>query len=205
MGGWPPDSVDVASEVFTALYAIELLHLCVTDPAHSVNSRVAANRAMGNGIVWLMQHQTSARLWSTGVVTEPWDSVIATAWVLHRLSATSEATIVGWRGCLEESLYALVQQALDLKTWRESTEAQRYRIEARIAASVFRAKEIPNISLRAQDASRLYLGGWSERLARWIEMTADADLDVATVTFALESIISQSQLKDAVEELLRSG
>jgi len=205
-GGWPPDSVATTSEVFTAFYAVELLHLAESDLAIPQTIRDGVPAARGRGLNWLMQNRGPDGLWLSGVLTTfAWDGALATAWILHRLSQTSNLPVDGWRACLDDALFAAIQQALDPQTWAGSTEAQRYRVEARIAAATSRARRIAGLSARSRDAARLYLGSWTERSEDWVGRLPSDEMDVGTAAFIIDGIVPGEQLRELGSRVLASA
>jgi hypothetical protein len=204
-GGWPPESAAATSPVFTAFYAVELLHLALSDPAIPERIRTAIPAARANGLRWLMEHRGPDGLWSSGVLRAfAWDGVFATAWVLHRLACTAEVPVAGWRHCLQEAMFVMIQHALEPQTWAGSTEAQRYRVEARVAAAVCRARRMSQLSARSREAARLYQGSWSARAANWVNQLPPEEMDVSTAAFLVWGLVSEEHLPDLGRAVLSS-
>lgn len=194
-GGWPAeDGATTRSELFTALYAIECLHLleCHADDVPA-DLAVRIPESKSTGIQWLLkQLHANGGLWSSGVLREfAWDRVHASAWVLHRLAKTADAPVDGWRESLDKVLLIMLQHARDQRTWLGSDEDQQHRVEARIAAAVRRCKDATWVSASSRDFSEIYLGGWSGRAQRWLNrLDLQRQMDVATAAFLIGGIVA---------------
>lgn len=203
-GGWPSDSVTTISPVFTAFYAVELLHLAFSDPDVPAEIRNAIPAARTNGLNWLMKQRGSDGLWSSSVFRDcAWDRPFTAAWVLHRLSPTASVGVKGWRQCLDDATYAMIQQALSPQTWAASTEAQRQRVEARIAAAASRVRQMDGLSPRSLDAVRLYLGAWTERAQNWVNRVPSDEIDVGTAAFLVYAMVPDERLPELGQEVLK--
>jgi len=204
-GGWPEDSVVTVSPVFTAFYATELLHLAAADEQFSQASRRAASEGRDRGVEWRMKDCDADGLWSTGVLSSfGWDKILASAWVLHRLAQTADIEVAGWKGCLDRALLSIVRKASTTETWDNSSESQRQRVEARIAASVERGSRIKGLSLATSEASDLFLAAWKTKAVRWVTQLPPEELDVATAAFLLEGLTTTGQLQGLAELIVRS-
>ena len=144
-------------------------------------------------------------MWTTSVLENfRWDNVLATAWVLHRLSQTSELPIEGWKGCLDDALFAMIHQAVDGKTWNGSPKTQRFRVEARVAAAVNRTQRIRGLSKRSREAAGLYLRSWVPRVEQWVTDLPPAEMDVGTASFIVDSMVAEGQLEEMGRIVLAS-
>jgi len=202
-GGWPSESASTISPVFTAFYAVELLHLTLSDPA--VPERLRANilDAQRNGISWLMNHREADGLWTSSALRDfAWDHVFATAWVLHRLAPLADVGVEGWCQCLDDALLAMVQAALAPQTWAGATESQRHRVEARVAAAVARAQHIKQLSARSLEAARLYRGAWKARVEDWLNRLPPDQMDVGTAAFLLWGMVPEERFTDIGKAVL---
>ena len=196
-GGWPSDSVMTISPVFTAFYGIELLHLASADSSIPVEISNAIPAARENALKWLMNQSGSDGLWSSSVFRDfAWDRVFTAAWVLHRLAQTANVAVDGWRQCLDDAAFVMIQQALDSQSWLGASEAQRHRVEARIAAAASRAQLIPGLSSRSVDSLQLYLGSWVERAKHWLARLPADELDVGTAAFLVDAMVPTERLRE---------
>jgi hypothetical protein len=202
-GGWPADSVRTISPVFTAFYGIELLHLAMSAPRIPSNIRKQLPKRIAKATTWLMNHRESDGLWASGVFPNSrWDHCFASAWVLHRLVPTSTSFARNWHECLEEAAFRMIQQALESETWVGSSEAQRQRVEARIAAAARRVLQMPKVSTRSLDAIDVYLHSWKQRVTDWIERVGMAEIDVGTAAFLAFALIPENRLAAAGEQII---
>jgi len=198
-GSWPPENPKTSSPVFTAIYALELLHLGSLDPATPARIRTAIPKARIKGMTWLLQQRGPDGLWPSGVLGEfAWDGLWATAWVLHRLVPTADVVFGRWTACVDDALFRLVQVALSQRTWAGSTEDQRYRVEARVAAAVRRAHIMKTkaLSSRSQDAARLYTGAWQARADHWVNQLSPGQMDVGTAAFLVWGLVPVERLAE---------
>ena len=204
-GGWPSDSVATVSPVFTAFYGVELLHLAFSNPDVPADIRNVIPTARAKGLKWLMDQRGSDGLWSSSVLRDfAWDRAFAAAWVLHRLAPTVNVGVKDWQQCLDDATYAMVQQALDPKTWVGSTEAQRHRVEARIAAAASRVSQIVELSPRSLEVTRLYRGSWRERAHDWLSRLPSDEIDVGTAAFLVYGLVPEEQLPEWGQEVLKA-
>ncbi len=95
-GGWPPGEGITVSEVFTVFYAAEFLTLCNLIEDIPKEMRRKAVLARDKGIDWLINDADQNKLWKSGVLDYPWDSLLSTAWVLRRLVHFKEITSELW-------------------------------------------------------------------------------------------------------------
>jgi len=195
-GGWPAESAGTISPVFTAIYAIELLYLALSESRLPNIMQMQIRDAMAGGLGWLRDNCKEG-LWSSGVLREfSWDRVCATAWVLHRLALTAEMPVEGWKACLDNAQFKMIEAARNPTTWLGSSEAQRYRIEARVVAAARRMSAINRISDRSREAALLYIGAWSARAENWVRHLNPDQLDLATATFLIWSLIPETQFAE---------
>lgn len=202
-GEWPAESVATTSPVFSALYAVELLHLAVSGDLVAPDLVDPARKARDRGIGWLMRNRDECGMWSTGVLARfPWDRVVASSWVVHRLIQTASLRVNGWRECLESALLAVISGARDSGTWVGCSEAQRQRIEARAAAAVSRVRRLPGAPASVQEAARSYLAEWRDRALRWAKAVPDEELDIATAAFMVEALATGDDLRKWARQVL---
>jgi hypothetical protein len=204
-GGWPSDSITTVSPVFTAFYAVELLHLASSDSDIRADIRNAIPAARAGGIRWMMDHRESDGLWTSSVLRNfAWDHAFTAAWVLHRLAPTVDVRVEGWRRCLDDATFTMIQQALDPKTWEEVNETQRHRVESRIAAAASRMGRILGLSSRSKDAVRLYMNSWTQRAKGWLRRVRFEEIDVGTAAFLIYALIPEESLRELGREVLRA-
>ena len=202
-GGWPPGAGVTLSEVFTVLYAVELLDLASADDALAPEIREDALLARDRGFGWLSAHRGRNGLWESGVLSEyPWDGVLTTAWIVHRLCPTWRVQVLGWRTCLEQVLSNMLRQSLDERTWNRSDTFERQRVEARVAAAAARAERAVELAPRSKDLVRVYLSAWRDRATMWARDLADSDLDLATAVFLLCGLYETAELQDRIKSVL---
>ena len=195
-GGWPADSVATISPVFTAIYAVELLHLASAMPEFDSELRSVARRARHRGIEWLIASRDARGLWTSGNLAEfGWDRALATAWVLHRLIQTDDHSVPGWHESLTRALMAMLDLALDPKTWVGCGEDQRQRVEARIASAAARVHAVYGALPGTVEVINPYIRMWRDRALVWLRDTSDDELDVATAAFMVQGLASHERLR----------
>jgi hypothetical protein len=204
-GGWPADSVATVSPVFTAFYAIELLHVASSNPDVPSEMLDQIPMARLKGINWLIQHRGPDGLWTSGALSDfRWDRAFTSAWVLHRLACTSELQVDQWNQCLDNATFEIIKQALDPGTWRESTEEQRYRVESRIAAAASRMRQVFALSAQSGGVADAYLGSWKTRARHWAARLPQKQWDVGTAAFLLNSLVTVAELPSLAEAVLKA-
>jgi hypothetical protein len=196
-GGWPSGGASTSSPVFTTIYGLELLHLAEANLALPEELRNGIPPARTRGIRHLMANRETTGLWSTSALRAySWDPLLATAWVLHRLAGTAGLQIEGWRYCLDDALARMIGLALAPQTWATVPEAERYRVEARVAAAAHRACEIGQFSNRSCEAAGLYLSSWKDRAVNWVNGLPTDEIDVGTAAFLVDALVPDSRLSE---------
>lgn len=205
-GGWPSDSATAISPVFTTIYGVELLHLAASNAALPERLHVEIPAARTRGIQYLMARREASGLWSTSALRAySWDHPLAAAWVIHRLAGTAELPIDGWRCCLDEALIGMIELALAPQTWANVPEAQRYRVEARIAAAARRARESGHFSSRSDEVAGLYLSSWKDRAAKWVDGLPADEIDVGTAAFLVDAFVPGDRLTELGRSVISSS
>lgn len=200
-GGWCPGEGARVSEVFTVLYAIELLSLCCTDKKFSEDVRNTAQVSRDRAAKWLLSATTEKGLWESGVLEDQeWDDVLSTAWVLHRLMPIKGINNPGWNVSLADIAALMISKVANPGTWKATGELQRFRAEARVAASACVALKAGFLSAHTAEAMEIYLSDWRRRTALLVLKINENDWDVATAVFVLEALFSTSQMQEAIKE-----
>lgn len=204
-GSWPSDSIKTISPVFTEFYGVEFLHLAASDPAIPSQLRTLIPARKDKAIGWLMNHRESDGLWSSSVFADfGWDHVFTAAWVLHRLASTWDSGSEDWQRCLDDATFAMTCRVLDQETWNGTSESQRYRVEARIAAAATRMLRLRGLSVRSKEACELYLGAWRVRTTDWLNKIALEQIDVATAAFLVFALIPGHTLAQLGRDILQA-
>lgn len=199
-GGWSSGDGDNISEIFTVLYAIELLTLCGSNERLGQQTRACCLGSRKRALSWLISQSRSRCLWRSGVLPEfAWDDVVTTAWVLHRLGLIEDAHIPEWSRCVDQAASAMTSKAFQESTWIGSTDLQRFRVEARVAAAISRLLTADSLILDARELMQLYIFEWRRRSLEVAAGLAENEWDVATLTFVMESLFSTEQLRVEAE------
>lgn len=194
-GGWAPGSGTTISEVITVLYAAELLHLCADDHKLEQKTRSDCESSRDRALAWLLANRSTQGLWSSGVLTEyPWDDLLTTAWVVHRLAPLHQVYRPMWVAGLRLALHNMVRRTMDPGFWTTNDVLQRNRVEARIAAATSKAKKLIELDEQERGLADLYLSGWKTQASAWVKSTQDAALDVGTVAFLLQGLLDEFEL-----------
>jgi hypothetical protein len=90
----------------------------------------------------------------------------------------------------------MIEVASAPETWAGATEAHRYRVEARVAAAVCRARHISQLSARSIEAARLYEGAWKARAEDWVSRQPTEQIDVGTAAFLVWGLVPEERLND---------
>lgn len=196
-GGWAPGSGTTISEVFTVLYAVELLHLCANDSQFEPHIRSACEPSRDRALAWFLANRSAQGLWNSGVLTEYlWDDLQTTAWIIHRLAPLHQVHRPIWSDGLRIALRNMVRRTMEPNFWPGNDFAQRNRVEARIAAATARAKKLIELDEQERGLVDLYLSGWRTQATEWVKSTTDEALDVGTVAFLLQGLFDNSELID---------
>ena len=200
-GGWPAGDGATISELFTVAYALELLYLSVTDESltHALQESCQAGRDRAAG--WLIKHLGEGPLWRCPQFQSfLWGDVFTTAWLLHRLSVMQSLNIDGWRTRLHRAADAMIEAALRPGTWSGSPEAQRFRVESRVAASAASLRRHLGPPTDLREKTDLYLAEWNRRASGWFEALPIEEWDLSTVIFMLDSMHTHAELQRIVHD-----
>lgn len=197
-GGWPVGEGKTISEVFTVLYAIEVLSLCSKDNSFPDDRRELARKGRDKAAEWFLSARTTGNLWESGVLDYIWDDIFVTAWVLHRLAPIAGIRVEQWTDSLKRSAVLMIQKATDSQTWKGSSEIQRFRVEARIAASVSAILYAGFVDGGDHEYLEIYMSDWRRRGSALASKIKDDEWDVATASFILESLFSIEQMREEV-------
>jgi len=201
-GGWPPGEGITVSEVFTVLYAIELLGLCISDNRLSEEIRRRCTASLDLAARWLIASVGDNGLWSSGVLKEfTWDDIVTTAWVIHRLSPAEGISVPGWHECLSHATSRMASKTVNTDTWNGTSEIQRFRVEARVAASISVVLSCKLLDSASRDLSEIYLNDWRIRSLSYASILHDDEMDVATATFVLQALVSRKGIRELAEEV----
>jgi hypothetical protein len=196
-GGWLPADPKSDSAVFTTLYGLECLLLADRNPV-IIDRGLKLTDARTDAFGWLEKERDSAGLWSTGVFRDrPWDRIIATGWVLHRLSAFPEDLPQNVHSYLHKATDSLVRLATSSQTWAGIPEAQRFRLESRAAGAVGRIARANLLPEHLLEASQRYLSAWNAALPSLFNRLRPEDVDVSTATFAVWACSSVAEMRKA--------
>ena len=195
-GGWPPGEGNTVSELFTVFYAVEFLSLCssLERPDASLNQRCLSAR--DRGLQWLVAAVGDNGLWSGGVLEFPWESLHATAWLLHRLAPVVPMVDHRWRQCLHDVLATTLRRSADPRTWISTETRQRFQVEARVAAAVRTCTDSLRLPGALAEACGDYLDGWCKRYPNPFALMSREEIDLATELFALCALVPRTRLPD---------
>jgi hypothetical protein len=193
-GGWPPGEGETISELYSAMYAVELLTLCDGLKDFASDNRNEIIKARDNGIRWLMSNVSSERLWHSGVLKTSWDGIWATSWILHRLSPISNGAVQGWTNCLGSACDQMIRKTLEPQLLEDSPNLQRFRVEARVAAAITVAVRSLKLSTLTSVMIEDYLKDWKRRTLYVLNTLPDNEMDLATSLFLIEALIEREEL-----------
>jgi hypothetical protein len=202
-GGWLPADPKADSAVMGTLYGVELLSLASTHPSLDKDVSDALPAARDRALEWLFANREPNGLWSTGVFRDrPWDSAVASAWVLHRLMSVRHVLSPQWAAELEVAAQALVRTVENDATWAGLTMAGRFRNEVRAAAALRRLQEMPSLSHESRDAMRRYLGGFSQCARQTLRTVKSDEVDVGSAAFAVWAFSHPQDFPDLGRDVL---
>jgi hypothetical protein len=208
-GGWPPGSGDTVSEVFTVLYALELLLLNQNNNLLDNNTRRKINPSIEKSIDWLITNLNKEFLWESGVLKDyAWDPLLATSWVIRRLlSLHLEQFNKEWLHKINLAAQALVKLTTENSTWIKSDDLQKFRVESRVASAIYeclKEKYYDDISVELFNA---YLKDWKRRTNSFLTNLQFDDFDLSTALFLAKPLIGYenfSKIKDKILAMLNS-
>lgn len=196
-GGWHPGDGATDSEVFTVLYAVELLTLCAAVERLPMETRKNYLDSRSRAISWLVSATKESGMWQSGVINEfIWDDVVTTAWMLHRLAGIKDASIPELSQCMDQAASAMVAKAVQEQTWKGTPDIQQFYIEARVAAAIVKLTSTDLVASNARDLKEVYLSNWRKRTLKLAPEVTDERWDVATAAFVMEALFSTEQLRD---------
>jgi hypothetical protein len=202
-GGWPPGEGATISEVFTVFYAVEFLSLCASLERLDASVRLSCLESRDRGLRWLVSSVGDDGLWSGGVLEFAWESLHASAWLLHRLAPVVPVEDDEWRECVHGVLATMVRRVADSSTWASTEARQRFQVEARVAAAVRACVESLHLPGTLAEACDDYLKGWCTRYAHPFEIVPRDEVDLATELFALCALVPRATLSELGQQCLK--
>lgn len=202
-GGWPAAGPTTSTAVFTTLYGIEVLSLAAKHPVIGTRYPRSLDCAHSLAFQWLIKNRQENGLWSTGVFDdEPWDCAVATAWILQRMIPAPAELRTKWKTCVNTATIEMMSLVESPSTWRGTTEAQRFRIEARVAAALRRVADSNFLSGVGRERVGRYLGSWTSRALGRLRDLPRAELDVSTAAFAIWGLVDENDLEALGKSIL---
>lgn len=202
-GGWPAGEGATVTELFSAIYAVEFLHLCAQARNLDDTERKVIERALDDGVAWLIRDTKGTQFWECGVFeNEPWDWIIATAWVIRRLAPYADHGHAKWIECLSDALGELVHVANSKRHTLGNDSTQHFRVEARIAAATSVAlRTLPLDAVKRANTAE-YLGDWRDRAYKVLGDSDSGPLDLATALFLVDSLVESDKLRSYARRAL---
>ena len=141
-GGWQAENSYPLSEIFTVLYSVEFLDLCSRDNRLSSMVKEKACVSRDDGIEWIVKDIGQRPLWGSGIMKEyAWDELWTSSRIIQRLISAFDKIPDQLLCCIKRALQGMMRGCNDADTWLNSTEAQVFRVKARVAAAVAISKE----------------------------------------------------------------
>lgn len=202
-GGWPAGKGKTISEVFTVLYATELLSLCCEDKSFNQEKLEEAKKSLKKATRWLIDKFEVEGLWTSGVLSDyPWDDLVTTAWVIRRLAPLENIRINGWVKCISNATESMIFKTSKPQTWNSSDQLQRFRVETRVSAAVSKTLESGLVNNEIAERLEIYLSNWRNKSLKFAVTISKEQWDVATAVLFLEAVHSDKELKKMFLELL---
>ncbi len=194
-GGWPAGEGATVTELFSAIYAVEFLHLYACACNLDDSERQVIEKAHDNGVAWLIRDTKGTPVWECGVFeNEPWDWAIATAWVIRLLAPNADHAHAKWIECLSDALGELVHVASSKRHTLGNAPTQRFRVEARMAAATSVAlRALPLDAVKRANATE-YLAHWRNRAYKALGDPDSGPMDLATALFLVDSLVESDKL-----------
>ena len=202
-GGWSPGEGILISEIFTVLYAAELLTLCSHIKEIPKETRRKAVLSRNKAIDWLIKNTDGNKLWKGDVLEYSWDPLLSTAWVLRRLLPFKEISSGAWLYCSNQAMHSMIQGALNPTIWLTSTHLQRLRVEARIASAATIATRSLGLDAIVSEKVMSYLKDWRIRTEKALSEITDKQLDLSTALFLVDALIDPLKLKEWASRVLK--
>jgi hypothetical protein len=197
-GGWSAGKYG-DSELFTVVYAVELLTLCIQSPELFDNDILLMTRE--KALDWIVSRIGQNGMWCSGYLSEyEWDDIDSTSWIIHRLMGIYDISRDDWGVGITTALINMVYKSLKPDTWRGTGDLQRFRVEARVFSAVQRVVDM-EINNRCQEELKLYLSDWRERSINFAKSIDSQDWDIATIVFYLQSVCSLVDIKEYSAEI----
>ncbi len=186
-GGWSAGQGITVSELFSCLYAIELLMLNKDNPIVKVN----LDNIIQKAIDWLIGEQSENNLWKSGVFNDYyWDPFFASTWVLNRLIPfkLEEYNIIWHKIVIQTSLSMLSK--VQTINWSKIDDLERFRIEARIVSAFHKGIYFNYYSNTVLEQVVSFIGQWQARTKHTMNEIKYEDFDLATALFIAEPLLS---------------
>jgi hypothetical protein len=129
-GGWSAGQGLTASELFSCLYAIELLMLNRENPIIIKKVDASIQKATN----WLIKEQSEYNLWRSGVFPDYyWDIFFASTWILNRLVPLNlDKYNNNWRQVVIKTSLSILSKYQTIN-WQKIENLERFRIDASVS------------------------------------------------------------------------
>lgn len=179
-GGWGAVEGSTTSDLTTVLYGMELL--CLTGPGQEKRNFATFLSACQG---WLSASAREAGGWKTGIKgTSNWDLPWTSAYILQRIAAVNPPPNSEWNSLLCDILTTMLRAS---EPARYADDAQRVRVEARIAAACAVCRNVFQVSPILKDRCDSFMSAWLPRTLELLSGDEDLQMDVATATFLIRA------------------
>jgi len=198
-GGWTAGKGHTISELFSCIYAIELIVL------NRTNKKVKSNydNVIKKAVIWLVNNISNDYLWKSNVFDEYWDMIFSSTWVLNRLIPLNlEELYENWSDIVNKISLNLLDnhQKID---WNTKDKFQKFRLETRIAAALYKGQAFNYYNSEINEQVESFIREWKERTIIFMQEISFDDLDLATSLFLAEPLLGYEIINDIVEKKLK--
>ncbi len=205
-GGWPQGEDVMGSELFSSVYALELIGLCIEEYTEWTTLLERSRKAIFDGTNWLCNEHTNTGVWTSRLFGGAlWEPLWATAWVLRRLTPINSIHSSNYAHHASQAMQRLIQCASNPATWEGTPEDQRFRVEARVASAVAVGMKKLATEDATRDQANTYMFVWRRRANRLIGKMKDQEIDLATALFLLDSLVDQKKLNQIGQRVATRG
>lgn len=199
-GSWSAHGGDgEAGEIFTVLYALDFLCISISKGLIKDRQLDLGRKSINSGFEWLTRHLCSSsdgnKLWSGGFLEERWDDIVATAWVLYRLTRHISMAPPGWNEVAETAMISMLTKATHEDTWRSTDDIRRFRAESRVAAAVSFSLDRLDLADSNRERAQSFLRVFSKQSISRLSKFPLTPCDIATAGFLLIALERKNYIR----------
>lgn len=203
-GSWQKGLGETVSELFSTMYAVMFLGICLNKGYVCDKDREKAVSYLDEGVTWILEQKSkSTGLWEIRKFKDkPWGSIVISSLIINGIHLIRGNLSDNWSTAQGETVDSIVRRVSWGSVWKGVPSPQRIRIESRIAVALSRIKRCRiALSKETEELVDLYLKNWKNRATEEVKKFKHEEMDLSTCIYLLESLYSDNELTRVADKL----